>query len=84
MYEYRKQVESGVLSTHGDASNYFVTFLDNHDQNWPPSTGIRASPMPMMSKSHLAWAASSACQAFPACITGPSKVCQEVVLHLSG
>src|SRR5207244_473341 len=23
MYEYRKQVESGVLSTHGDASNYF-------------------------------------------------------------
>ncbi len=33
MYEYRKQVESGILSTHGDASNFFVTFLDNHDQN---------------------------------------------------
>lgn len=33
MYEYRRQVESGVLSTHGDAGNFFVTFLDNHDQN---------------------------------------------------
>jgi glycosidase len=33
MYEYRRQVETGVLSTHGDASNFFVTFLDNHDQS---------------------------------------------------
>ena len=32
MYEYRKQVERDILSTHGDASNFFVTFLDNHDQ----------------------------------------------------
>ena len=34
LYEYRKQVETGILSTHGDASGFFVTFLDNHDQNW--------------------------------------------------
>ena len=27
----RKQAEQGVLSTHGDASQSFVTFLDNHD-----------------------------------------------------
>jgi glycosidase len=32
MYEQRKQVEHDILSTHGDATNYFVTFLDNHDQ----------------------------------------------------
>lgn len=32
MFERRKLVEHDVLSTHGDASNYFVTFLDNHDQ----------------------------------------------------
>jgi glycosidase len=32
MYEYRRQVERDILSTHGDASNFFVTFLDNHDQ----------------------------------------------------
>ncbi len=32
MYEQRKQVERDILSTHGDASNFFVTFLDNHDQ----------------------------------------------------
>jgi glycosidase len=32
LYEVRKQVESDILSTHGDASNFFVTFLDNHDQ----------------------------------------------------
>ncbi len=32
MYEYRRQAEHNILSTHGDASNFFVTFLDNHDQ----------------------------------------------------
>jgi glycosidase len=33
MYETRKQIERGVVSSHGEASRYFVTFLDNHDQN---------------------------------------------------
>jgi len=32
MYEQRKMIEHDILSTHGDATNYFVTFLDNHDQ----------------------------------------------------
>src|SRR5579863_3169594 len=31
MYELRKQVEADVLSSHGDATRYFITFLDNHD-----------------------------------------------------
>jgi glycosidase len=31
MYELRKQIEADVLSSHGDATRYFVTFLDNHD-----------------------------------------------------
>ena len=31
MYVFRKQVEADVLSSHGDATRYFVTFLDNHD-----------------------------------------------------
>ncbi|MVM30083.1 alpha-amylase [Spirosoma sp. HMF4905] len=31
MYLHRKLVESDILSTHGDATNFFVTFLDNHD-----------------------------------------------------
>jgi len=31
MYEIRKHVEADVLSSHGDATRYFVTFLDNHD-----------------------------------------------------
>jgi len=31
MYEHRKQVERGILSSHGEASRFFVTFLDNHD-----------------------------------------------------
>ena len=31
MYQNRKNVESNVLSSHGDATRYFVTFLDNHD-----------------------------------------------------
>ncbi|MFY9779013.1 MAG: alpha-amylase family glycosyl hydrolase [Candidatus Baltobacteraceae bacterium] len=33
MYEHRKSVEADILSSHGDATRYFVTFLDNHDQN---------------------------------------------------
>jgi glycosidase len=32
MYEQRKMIEHDILSTHGDATNFFVTFLDNHDQ----------------------------------------------------
>ena len=32
VYERRKTVERGVLSSHGEASRFFVTFLDNHDQ----------------------------------------------------
>jgi glycosidase len=31
MYHLRKQVEQDVLSSHGDATRFFVTFLDNHD-----------------------------------------------------
>jgi len=31
MYVLRKQVEANVLSSHGEATRYFVTFLDNHD-----------------------------------------------------
>ncbi len=30
-YFLRKQVEQYILSSHGDATRYFVTFLDNHD-----------------------------------------------------
>ncbi len=33
MFEHRRQVTSGVISSHGEASRYFVSFLDNHDQN---------------------------------------------------
>lgn len=32
MFEHRKEVEKGILSSHGEASRFFVTFLDNHDQ----------------------------------------------------
>ncbi len=31
MYQLRKSVEADVLSSHGDATRFFVTFLDNHD-----------------------------------------------------
>lgn len=31
MYNLRKTVEQYILSSHGDASRFFVTFLDNHD-----------------------------------------------------
>jgi glycosidase len=31
MYHRRKVIEQFILSSHGDATRYFVTFLDNHD-----------------------------------------------------
>jgi len=31
MFEQRRRIEGGVTSSHGDATRYFVTFLDNHD-----------------------------------------------------
>lgn len=31
MYRRRKDIERNILSSHGDATRYFVTFLDNHD-----------------------------------------------------
>jgi len=31
MYQRRKAIERDVLSSHGDATRFFVTFLDNHD-----------------------------------------------------
>jgi glycosidase len=31
MYQFRKQTEQDILSSHGDATRFFVTFLDNHD-----------------------------------------------------
>ena len=33
MYHQRKQIEQTVLSSHGDATRYFVTFVDNHDNH---------------------------------------------------
>jgi glycosidase len=31
MYRRRKLIEEDILSSHGDATRFFVTFLDNHD-----------------------------------------------------
>ena len=33
MFELRKEKERDVITSHGEASRYFVTFLDNHDQH---------------------------------------------------
>jgi glycosidase len=33
IFENRKSVERGLISSHGEAGKYFVSFLDNHDQH---------------------------------------------------
>ena len=33
VFERRKQILRGLISSHGDIGRYFVTFLDNHDLN---------------------------------------------------
>jgi glycosidase len=32
LFEARKEAEANLISSHGEAGQYFVTFLDNHDQ----------------------------------------------------
>jgi glycosidase len=32
IFQRRKQAEENLISSHGEAGQYFVTFLDNHDQ----------------------------------------------------
>lgn len=32
VYEMRKRVEADIITSHGEAGKFFVTFLDNHDQ----------------------------------------------------
>ena len=33
VFNNRKQAEQGQISSHGEAGKYFVSFIDNHDQN---------------------------------------------------
>jgi len=33
VFEARKKAEKGLISSHGEAGRYFVSFLDNHDQH---------------------------------------------------
>lgn len=33
VFEHRKRTEEGMVSSHGEAGRYFVSFLDNHDQH---------------------------------------------------
>ncbi len=33
VFDNRKKAEEGLISSHGEAGQYFVTFLDNHDQS---------------------------------------------------
>ena len=35
LYDLRKQIEQSILTSHGDALAFFVTFLDNHDMKAP-------------------------------------------------
>jgi hypothetical protein len=44
MYQVRKRVEQGIISSHGEATRFFVTFLDNHDQHSRFYYGDQADP----------------------------------------
>jgi glycosidase len=44
---YRQNVQRRILSSHGDASSYFVTFLDNHDLQHRFAAGCRSEQVTM-------------------------------------
>ena len=75
MYNRRKQVEQYILSSHGDASRFFVTFVDNHDMKGASGMCSRAMNMSLTTKSRWAWPVFIHCQEFLACTTAPSRGC---------
>ena len=33
MFEYRKEIQRGIISSHGEAADFLLHFSDNHDQH---------------------------------------------------
>ena len=74
MYTFRKQIEQDVLSSHGDATRYFVTFLDNHDVKARIRFVQPGNPTPVRRPGDDGHGLPLfACPAFPASTTAPSR-----------
>ena len=69
MYEHRIAVQDGLLSSHGEASRYYVTFLDNHDQ--PNRFYYDDGREPTTTRCRSAWPYFSFRPASPASTTEP-------------
>lgn len=79
LYALRRSLEDGVISSHGDASRYFVTFLDNHDQDSRFSYVDPADPARYAPQTTLGLAALMTLQGVPCVYYGT-----EAGLHGSG
>ena len=73
MYGRRKAVERDILSSHGDATRYFVTFLDNHDVKERLRHWTRASRRRSTMKSRSASPVSPRFRESLASTTEPSR-----------
>jgi len=79
MFEHRKSVQRGLLSSHGDAGRYFVSFLDNHDQRSRLFYQDPSQPMRYADQATLALALLYTLQGIPCLYYGT-----EQGLHGSG
>ena len=70
-----KQIERDILSSHGDATRFFVTFLDNHDMKERIRYVDPADPPGSTTRSPSAWPACIHCRASPASTTAPNRDC---------
>ena len=75
MYRRRKDVESDILSTHGDATNFFVTFLDNHDMRQRFYFSDLNDPNRFDRQATLGLACLFALQGIPVCTMVPRWDC---------
>jgi glycosidase len=48
LFAKRKLAEQNLITTHGEAGKYFVSFLDNHDQNQRFNTPTTPTPQVLM------------------------------------
>ena len=79
IFEHRKQVQKDLISSHGEAGRYFVTFLDNHDQRQRFFFSPAESPMEYADQLTLGVACLFALQGIPCLYYGT-----EQGLHGSG
>lgn len=73
LYRHRKEVQRGLITSHGEASGHFVTFLDNHDMRERFYFSDAADPRRLEDQQTLALTALFTLQGIPCVYYGTEQ-----------